>query len=97
MDATGIADVVCPELWPLEIGVASSLGLERAEPPNSPGPTIGASAGDIDAGGEGGKGTDAGSCARCDKSHGGLALGEAGICTAVVWLGWAAINQGWVM
>jgi hypothetical protein len=58
---------------------------------------VGESSGDIDidmgdAGGEGGKGIDAGSC---DKSHGGLALGEVGM-TAGVWLGWLSINQGGV-
>lgn len=52
--------------------VVLNLGLDRAEPANSPGPTVGsASVGKMvaegDAGGEGGRGIDAGS-ARCDGS-----------------------------
>ena len=73
-------------------GLAMDLGLERAEPPNSPGPTFmvacavmaGEASGDTVAGGdsdgEGGRGTDVGS-GRCDGAQSG-SVWRAGIRTA---------------
>lgn len=68
-----------------------NLGLDRAEPSNSPSPTVGSASGAGetvdkvvaagDAGGEGGRGTDAGS-ARYDGSSPGGSTWRAGIRTA---------------